>query len=309
VRNEVTRDLYTNAVAKFQTFALTLGAVLNCIGEVDKALEKYFESLYIQGFSQYTASCTLCGWAFLHPTMSTKPRHHFPLAKAALKGWKNLEPGGSKDPCPYEVALLIAGWMLDSGFVYMAAFVVLCFDTYVRPGIMSLLRRSNILTPSSHVHVGYKHWSLVLSPSTEGQPTKVGEYDDSLIVGSKGREWISKVLEKFWRATAPNAMLFPFSLREVEAKFKLASVALGLESLKLTPHTLRHGGPSHDIYFELRSLAEVQRRGCWKALASVKRYEKHACLQRQLNKLTPAQQEAARRASLSVPARLLRMLG
>ncbi|CAE8614739.1 unnamed protein product, partial [Polarella glacialis] len=270
VRNQTTRELYCNAVAKFTAFALTLGAILSCIEDVDRALEKYFETLFIQGSSQYVASCTLCGWAFLNPAMSTKPRHHFPLSKAALKGWKNLEPGGSKDPCPFEVCLMIAGWFLDKG---------------------------------------YKHWSLVLSPSVEGVPTKVGEFDDSLIVGSKGREWISKVLEKLWRHSNPNATLFSFSLREIETQFRNASAALGLGLLKLSPHTLRHGGPSHDIYFELRSLAEVQRRGCWKALASVKRYEKHACLQRQLNKLTAAQQLAARQASLSVPARLLRMLG
>ncbi|CAE8627459.1 unnamed protein product, partial [Polarella glacialis] len=73
VRNVVTRNLYTDAVAKFKLFAFTLGAVLSCIGDVDTALEKYFESLFIQGSSQYVASCTLCGWAFLHPTMSTKP--------------------------------------------------------------------------------------------------------------------------------------------------------------------------------------------------------------------------------------------
>jgi ribosome modulation factor len=142
VRNECTRKLYTDAVAKFKLFAVTLGAMLMCISDVDSALEKYFESLFIQGSSQYVASCTLCGWAFLNPSMSTKPRHHFPLAKAALKGWKNLEPGGSKDPCPYEVALMIASWFLDKGLVLMAAFVVLCFDTYVRPGVMSLLKRS-----------------------------------------------------------------------------------------------------------------------------------------------------------------------
>lgn len=132
------------------------------------------------------------------------------VIKSRVKGMKNLEPGGSKDPCPFEVCLMIAGWFLDKGFVMMAAFVVLCFDTYVRPGVMSVLKRSNILTPSSHVHAGYKHWSLVLSPSVEGVPTKVGEFDDSLIVGSKGREWISKVLEKLWRHSNPNATLFFF---------------------------------------------------------------------------------------------------
>jgi integrase len=309
VRNETTREQYSQAVRLFQVFAVSMGVLsLVAIGEVDAALEKYFESLFVKGVGQYTARCALYGWAYLHPNMSTKPRHHYPLAKAALKGWKNLEPGGSKDPCPWEVALLLAEWMMNNGYVKMAAFVILCFDTYVRPGILSLIRRENVLPPVPGVNVSYRHWSLVLSPKAEGVPTKVGEFDDSLIVGSTGREWVSKITELLWRKSLPNAFIFQFSLREVEKVFKLATTALSLTSLHVTPHSLRHGGPSHDVYFNIRNLDQVQRRGFWKALSSVRRYEKHACLQRQLNKLTQQQQVAANAASRTVPARLLLLL-
>ncbi|CAE8613278.1 unnamed protein product, partial [Polarella glacialis] len=268
------------AVRLFQVFAVTMGVLsLTGIDQVDAAMEKYFELLFVRGVSQYAARCALYGWAYLHPTMSTKPRHHFPLSKAALKGWKNLEPGGSKDPCPWEVALLIAEWMMANGYVKMAAFVILCFDTYVRPGILSLIRRENILPPVPGVNASYKHWSLVLSPKTEGVPTKVGEFDDSLIVGSTGREWVSQIAELLWRKSLPNALFFPFSLREIEKVFKLATTALSVMLLHVTPRSLRHGGPSHDVYFNIRNLDQVQRRGFWKALSSVRRYEKHACLQ------------------------------
>jgi len=42
----------------------------------------------------------------------------------------------------------------------------------------------------------------------------------------------------------------------------------------VVPYQFRHSGPSWDILQGLRSLAEVQKRGRWKAFSSVCRYEK-----------------------------------
>jgi hypothetical protein len=144
----------------------------------------------------------------LYPDMSTKPRHHFPLSSAALKGWKNLEQCGSKDPCPWEVSLLMAEWTMSRGSVKMAAFVILCFDTYVRPGILSLIRLENIFPPVPGVSASYKHWSLVLSSKSGVVSAKVGEFDDSMIMGSLEREWVSQIAESLWRKAQPNTLIF-----------------------------------------------------------------------------------------------------
>ena len=53
-----------------------------------------------------------------------------------------------------------------------------------------------------------------------------------------------------------------------------------------TTHTLRHGGPSHDVWVGARDLHQVQKHGHWAAFASVSRYEKHARLLRQIAKTT-----------------------
>jgi integrase len=275
---------------------------------VDVALEKYFEQLFVLGKTASEARYALQGWAWAHPSMPTSARTNFPLAKACLKGWKNMEPGVSRDPCPWEVALLLMQWLVENSETLMAFAVAISFDTYIRPGVLVGLRRENLLRPAKLVSGAYSGWGIVLSPASSNSVTKVGEQDDSLRVGTLHRMWIVDLIKQLWSRTAPGACLFDFTLAKFETTFKRATVALNLQSLQLVPHSLRHGGPSTDIYLGLRSLAEVQRRGFWQSPASVRRYEKHSKLLSQLNKLSVAQQRAARAAATSVPRLLLHSL-
>lgn len=50
---------------------------------------------------------------------------------------------------------------------------------------------------------------------------------------------------------------------------------MGLGHLRIQPYCLWHGGASRDRLHQLRSLAEVQRRGRWANPNYVKVYEKH----------------------------------
>ncbi len=52
-----------------------------------------------------------------------------------------------------------------------------------------------------------------------------------------------------------------------------------------TPYQLRHARASWDFAAGIRTLAEVQRRGRWRAAAIVRRYEKGGRVSEQLNKL------------------------
>jgi hypothetical protein len=304
VRNQKTRDLYSAAVVAFTVFAIGLGLGLSTMTLVDDALEKYFEQLFVLGKTASEARYALQGWAWKHPSMPTNARANFPLAKACLKGWKNMEPGVSRDPCPWEVALLLMQWLIEAGEIFMAVAVAISFDTYIRPGVLVCLRRENLLRPAKLVNGAYSAWGIVLSPAASNTFTKVGEQDDSLRVGTLHRMWVADLVKKLWARTAPDALLFGFTLGKFETTFKRATIALNLQALQLVPHSLRHGGPSTDIYLGLRTLAEVQRRGFWKSADSVRRYEKHSKLLAQLNKLTVPQQRAARAAAASVPGLL-----
>ena len=142
-------------------------------------------------------------------------------------------------------------------------------------------------------------WAVVICPSTEDATTKTGTQDDTLEVGTPGsnRGWLCSLLRAATkRARNDDALLFPLTLAEFEKVFATAVKALDLQHLKLTPHCLRHGGASTDVYFQWLDLLAVQQRGRWVASSSVLRYSKHGRLLRHFRSLVG---ERLRKATLA----------
>ena len=90
-----------------------------------------------------------------------------------------------------------------------------------------------------------------------------------------------------------------------------AADELGLNAFRVVPvvpYTFRHTGSSNDFIQKRRSLLSIQKRGRWKHLRSVTRYEKAGRVLRQWAKLLLARQDRARKAAALFPAILLRDL-
>ena len=68
--------------------------------------------------------------------------------------------------------------------------------------------------------------------------------------------------------------LFAFRAKDFLTAWTSAVAHLGLGDMCQTPYQNRHGGPSRDIQLNLRCLAEVQKRGHWKAPSSLRNYKK-----------------------------------
>ena len=66
-----------------------------------------------------------------------------------------------------------------------------------------------------------------------------------------------------------------------------AAEALDVGILRPSPHGLRHGGASHDRLLSCRTLGEVQQRGKWRCRESVLRYDKHARVGMEWQRLSP----------------------
>eukprot|EP00438_Fugacium_kawagutii_P004066 Skav200557 [mRNA] locus=scaffold2256:91297:92139:+ [translate_table: standard] len=276
--------------------------------QLDKALERFGEHLFLKGSSKYVLTCALQNCNIEYPHWPTSSRLNFPLTKAAKKGWGNLEPGTSRDPCPIEVASWIALHLAVKGLVYHAIAVMLSFDTYIRPGKICELRHCNIIPPSRGLHRRYNHWTLLLHPQELQEPSKAGQINDSLVVGLQDRSWVGTLLGKLYsqHTGQTDDALFSFSLNQFEAVFRDAVNELKLDKLRLTPHCLRHGGASHDYLSGNLSLQDIQQRGCWATYESVRRYSKHGRVSRQLSLLTPAQQRSAKQALHQLPSFLLK---
>ena len=227
-----------------------------------------------------------------------------PLARRASAGWERLCPGRVRGPAPPEVAWHIALDLWDhvpapTG-IRLACLAVLCVDCYMRPGAALGIQCADVLPPAPAAGASYNAWGLVLSPSTRRGRTKTGQQDDSLRVGVCGRAEAVHALELVWRSAArPGALFGTLTLPAFERHFRSAVTRLALGPLRLVPHCLRHTGPSHDVWSGRMDVAAVHSRGKWASPLSVKRYEKHAMLLRQIQRLSPAQQlEAARAAAL-----------
>ena len=258
------------------------------------------ERAYIYRESQNTLfDCAIQNCNVEYPAWPTNARLNYPLAKAAKRGWGTLEPGSSREPCPLEVAFWIASDLLARNLLSIAAAVVLCFDTYIRPGKLLELRHCNVIPPARGLSRQYIQWTLLLHQEAQ-DPSKTGQHNDSLIVGSFEREWIGTLLGHLYKrhSKGVQAFLFDFDLSTFEKEFKHSVNNLGIQKLKLSPHCLRHGGASHDYFIGSRSLADIQQRGCWATFDSVRRYSKHGRLSKQLGLLTPLQLQK-RQASLS----------
>ena len=313
IRKSSTRTLYGDAWATFLAFCLQTGALCSdkskfaTMSQLDRALESFGESLYLQGKPKYTFDCAIQNCNVEYPAWPTNARLNYPLAKAAKRGWGTLEPGSSREPCPLEVAFWIASDLLARNLLSIAAAVVLCFDTYIRPGKLLELRHCNVISPARGLSRQYIQWTLLLHQEAQ-DPSKTGQHNDSLIVGSFEREWIGTLLGHLYKrhSKGVQAFLFDFDLSTFEKEFKHSVNNLGIQKLKLSPHCLRHGGASHDYFIGSRSLADIQQRGCWATFDSVRRYSKHGRLSKQLGLLTPLQLQNAKQASLELPRKLLR---
>ena len=166
----------------------------------------------------------------------------------------------------------------------MALFTLLLVCTYMRPGEGMALRKGDLIPPSPGV---LTHWSILLFPQERVPSSKTLAKDESLVMDPVFMPWWDRVLPTLAKGN-PESRVFAFSYEHYIPVFKAAAAEIGLPDL--VPYQARHSGASIDAANRHRSLAEIQRRGRWKTLASVQRYEKHAQLGKSAASLSTRQQ-------------------
>ncbi len=117
----------------------------------------------------------------------------------------------------------------------------------------------------------------------------------------------TQLLQAVVDRTADKEFLFPGITLVLWEKWCRAFVAV--DKIPLTPHCLRHAGPSIDIYYHQASIQDVQWRGRWMAVESCRRYAKPAKMLRLRAALAPSQLERAEVAAQNVGAHVLARLG
>ncbi|CAK0878107.1 unnamed protein product, partial [Prorocentrum cordatum] len=296
---ERTHAMHVKRVADFESWADAGGLRLTSAKLVDCALVHYLNQMWIVGADIGEATGTYAAWVKLRPSFSKRGPDKLVRTMKALQGFNRLDPGRTRPPLPLALAALIAVELVGMNLVSMALAVMLLFSAYLRPIELLSLQVTDVLAPTK----GSPCYAIHLRRAERGQPSKVGLYDETLLLDSSAPPFLGYLLDAH-RGAAAGPALFDFENRSFNESFKTAARTAGLAALKPDLYQLRHGGPSHDILNRLRSKAEVKDRGRWRGDRSVRRYEAHGRLQLQEKLVSEATQSRAATRLVNLEAQL-----
>ena len=310
IHNSVTPSTlrqYSAEVAEFVAWAQKRSLSLS-EKNVDQVMVRYFEFCAHEGDTPHIGRLCLYGFLLLRLPHLAKQTNSLPLSRLSLRGWLRQMPGRVRDPAPIIVAWHLASHLLtEPGPLphlrkLAAAAIILQVDTYCRPGALLDITCADLFAPTAAAGRRFRYWTLILSPSTRRGRTKTGQQDDSLRLGVAGRSFVPLVarwLKK--RGKDADKVFAPLNLVQFGKLVAESCDQLKLQTLRIVPHVFRHTGPSSDAHDGLLTLAEIKARGKWASDLSVRRYEKHGMVIRQLARMSVLQVRQASAADQLLP--------
>ena len=272
---------------------------------LEMAMIQYFDHLFFKGSPSGIGRTVLASVCHCRPDWPLCLRSDVGSIKKALKGWKRLAPGNSKDPLPWILVLALASELNQHGHFEMSTATLLATDAYLRPGEIGSLKGNSLVPPRREAGAPFDQRALHLFPREGGLASKTQQHDDTVMLDSTSRSWLGPLVNLIAQTRKRDEKLFSFTIDAWRKELRAAAQRLQVGYLDITPHVMRHSGPSNDRALHCRTIEEVQKRGRWLASTSLRRYEKSARLSRLVADL-PAQalakiQEHARK----VPANLM----
>ena len=280
--NPTTRNVYERLLARFRKWLedihpqTQLDDLVTQTAMLDETVVEYFDHLYLdlqQPVSSGTAFLAALGDAYPAYTKLMK-NATLPLSSRAIQGWRKLHPNGMRSPWPFPAVCGVAIEMHRRGAKDMAMATILAVDTYLRPGELSRLASKSVILPRPSLGPDYHHASLLVHPWSHGRASKTGQFDESILLDSPSRPWLSKAVVQLKSKAPARGPLLPFSYEAWVVMWQQCGQMLGLPRAPL--YVLRHTGASDDYLRHARSLADIKRRGRWISDSSVRRYEKAA---------------------------------
>lgn len=285
VSDKVRRD-YESRVQTFESWASSLGMVLFPIALLELALLEFLHLLFWEGLGAGEGAKLLSALSALRPNFQAD-RHLCLRLPRALAGWSKMRPPHTRLPIPWLVIHLWVIGLLLRKQPEMALATMLAADAYFRPGEVMVIRCGGVIPPVVGGTNLLSCWAVSLFEARFCRASKTHNFDDTIVLDSTARPYLGPLLGKLAASRPADSMLFTFRYLEWAKEAHLAAVEMGLEKLELVLYMLRHSGPSNDIAEKHRSLQEVQNRGRWASKVTVRRYEKHGQLNKQLQLLPP----------------------
>lgn len=289
---------YLSCINLFEAWAKTKFKKVTC-KTLDKYVNEYLHELHSRGAELSEATYLVYGLQLLKCEV---PKEQFlTVSKMSLAGWRKQQPGNMRVPVPEEYVFDLAMHALDQQRFDIAMALILQYDGYLRPSECLSLTVEHVSRPQGRK---YPHWALIIAPSSLDQVTKTGKSDDSILIGDRPHNrWICACLAAYMEGV--EHQLFPaLNLAMLERWCKQSCRDLQYKTDCISPHIMRHAGPSNDSYHQRRSLTDIQKRGRWAAKSSVSRYEKHALLLKQWKLVASHRKSLVMRRSQDISGRM-----
>lgn len=297
---------YTEAWSMLKRFAKENKLPMKTLNQVDTACAWAIDDLYFKGDS-ISAAMTLMAAVRQNrtdvPKLSTLVR-----STRAMRGFKKMAPGQSRVPLPFPMLCQIAITMIQQlNQPLVALWLVLTWSVCCRPGEAMKLTPAEIVAPN---HLCNK-WSVLLSASSshEGQslPSKTGDLDENVLIDQPFLRWLGPILRHVKSQKSPSLPFFPFSMNKAAEVFSKAVDECGYRKHGIQcSYQVRHGSASTDILTNMRSIEALMKRGRWKSLSSLRRYEQGGRIAQVFSK---AEQAAAINAEKQLPNIMARSVG
>ena len=293
---------YLGAVWSFHLWLSASKVAVVSLELVDSLLSRYLQSVYEDGGPPSIGNKTLAAVLHFWPQLGLRIPVAFPCAFRCLRGWQKLCPPRTRAPLPLAALLSIVVKLLSWSEIGMAIAIWIGFHSYLRPRELSGLRCCQLVRPSLAPGAPTARWRLNLHPQQFLMASKTGYWDETIdlddpITSSWLRDFLTVLREQ-----DDIAPLWPFSHAQLVALYKAATQPLDLTALETSLYALRHGGPSLDWSLGRRALLEIKSRGRWTSDASLRRYQKSALLQREVEKMPTAVQNLAAAADTQLEA-------
>ena len=198
----------------------------------------------------------------------------------------------------------MALWLCADGKADYALFLLLTFETYMRPSEALSLLGLQLVPPVPGETGVCRFWTILIRASELDVLGKTGEFDNSVALDLPRHRLLEPALRLLKANRGERERLFTFCYTDFLQVWNSCLNSLGLAQLKVTPCSLRHGGASEDVSSLSRALLDVQKRGGWRSFQSVRRYEKHARLGMMMHRIPARLREEAQRREREL-ARLL----
>jgi hypothetical protein len=177
--------------------------------------------------------------------------------------------------------------------------LMLCFHKYLRPGELARLMWRHITMPSRSTP---QTASVVLHPLEEEIPSKVSEFDETMIIDDKA---LIAALAHLWPkwpgpgdtpVTGVDMARFTHLFHRAQ-NLLLLPRDLGVQQM----YVFRHSGASADWITNRRSRQAINDRGRWASDSSLRRYQKGGRVAEQFNRCSPDLQRYALHCLTSLP--------